>query len=64
MYAGIISCMIVFMKYSGNNKAATVYDWFLEDVHQYGLPSSCIWSYQATENCLVARHMLQHRGTE
>ena len=53
-HAGIgdFSRIIVFMKCSNNNKAATVYDCFLEGVHQYGLPSR-VRSDRGRENCLM-----------
>ena len=55
------SRMIVFMKCS-NNKATTVYNHFLEAILSYGLPSR-VRSDQGRENCLVAQHMLEHRGS-
>lgn len=57
------SRMIVFMKCSNNNKATTctVYNHFLEAILNYGLPSR-VRSDQGRENCLVAQHMLEHRG--
>ena len=55
------SRMIVFMKCSNNNKATTVYHHFLEAILNYGLPSR-VRSDQGRENCLVAQHMLEHRG--
>ena len=62
-HAGIdgFSRMIVFMRCSNNNRATTVYGHFLEAVDNYGLPSR-VRSDQGSENHLVARHMLEHRG--
>lgn len=64
-HAGIdgFSRLIVFMKCSSNNKAATVYKCFLNAAQLYGLPSR-VRSDQGKENCLVAQHMLQQRGTD
>ena len=63
-HAGIdgFSRMIIYMKCS-NNKSSTVYNSFLEAIRLYGLPSR-VRSDQGRENCLVARHMLEHRGTD
>ncbi len=54
--------LIVFLKCSNNNRATTVYSLFLKGVQCYGLPSR-VRSDQGRENILVARHMLEHRGT-
>lgn len=64
-HAGIdgFSRLIVYMKCSSNNRASTVYECFLEAVELYGLPSR-VRSDQGKENYLVARHMLQSRGTD
>lgn len=64
VHAGIdgFSRMIVFLHCSSNNRASTVYDLFLNAVQSYGLPSR-VRSDQGRENILVARHMLEHRGT-
>ena len=48
-------------KYSGNNKAATVYENFLKATRQFGLLSR-VRSDHGQENVLVAQHMLEHRG--
>ena len=53
--------MIVYCKYSGNNKAATVYENFLKATRQFGLPSR-MRSDHGQENVLVAQHVLEHRG--
>ena len=57
------SRLVVFIKCSTNNKAATVYDLFLQAVHRYGLPSRTRCD-QGGENILVAQHMLCHHGSE
>ena len=64
-HAGIdgFSRIIVFMRCSSNNKATTVYSYFLEAVDNYGLPSR-VRSDQGGENRLVARHMLEYRGED
>ena len=64
-HAGIdgYSRMIVFMRCSNNNKASTVYNYFLEAVEKHGLPSR-VRSDQGKENKRVAEHMLEHRGVE
>ena len=45
-----------------NNKAETVYNLFLKDVQQYGLPLSLV-SDQGKEN-YVAVHMFENRGCD
>ena len=62
-HAGIdgFSRMITYMKCSSNNKSSTVYNYFLEGIRLHGLPSR-VRSDQGRENCLVAHHMLEHRG--
>ena len=57
------SRLVVFIKCSTNNKAATVYDLFIQAVQRYGLPSR-VRCDQGGENILVAQHMLRHRGSE
>ena len=57
------SRMITYLKCSTNNKARTVYGLFTEAVRTFGLPSR-VRSDQGLENILVARHMLEHHGTE
>ena len=52
---------IVFVKCLCNNKASTVYEWFLEAIDKYGLPSR-VRSDQGGENKRFAEHMLQFRG--
>ena len=54
---------MVFIKCSTNNKAATVYDLFLQAVQRYGLPPR-VRCDQGGENTLVAQHMLCHCGSE
>lgn len=51
------------MRCSTNNRASTVYDLFLDAVRQYGLPSR-VRSDQSCENIIVARHMIEHRGSQ
>ena len=57
------SRLILFLQCSNNNQASTVYNLFLESVEQHGLPSR-IRCDQSTENVLVVRYMLHHRGEE
>ena len=57
------SRMVVYLQCSGNNRASTVYNLFLEAVNHYGLPSR-VRSDQGGENIMVAHHMIEHRGTE
>ena len=62
-HAGIdgYSRLIVYMKCSTNNRAATVLDEFLKGVQRFGLPSRVRSDY-GRENVLVARYMLSNRG--
>ena len=55
--------MVTYLRCSTNNKASTVYELFLEAVHNFGLPSR-VRSDQGRENILVAQHMLEHRGMD
>ena len=57
------SRLVVYLHCSGNNRASTVYDLFLNASQQYGLPSR-IRCDQGGENIQVAHHMLRHRGIE
>lgn len=57
------SRMIVYLHCSCNNQADTVYRLFLKAVRRFGLPSR-VRSDFGGENVMVARHMLQHRGTD
>ena len=57
------SRLVVYMKCSNNNRAATEYDLFLEATQHYELPSR-IRCDQGGENVNVARHMLYHCGEE
>ena len=52
---------IVFLKCSGNNCAATVFDSFQEAVDRYGLPSR-VRADRGGENVAVANYMLLNRG--
>ena len=63
IHAGIdgYSRMIMYMSCSNNDKAPTVYNYFLEAVKKHGLPS-CVRSDQEKENKRVAEHMLEYRG--
>lgn len=54
-------CLVVYLQCS-NNKAETVYNLFLKDVQQYGLPLSLV-SDQGKEN-YVAVHMFENRGCD
>ena len=58
-HAGIdgYSRLIVYLRCSTNNKARTVYELFIEAVHQYHLPSR-VRSDQGGENILVGQHMM------
>ena len=60
VHAGI-SRMIVYLKCSVNNRAATVLKYFQEAVQLFGLLSR-VRSDQGTENALVAFYMLRQRG--
>lgn len=51
----------MYVNCANNNRGSTVYDLFLGAVQQYGLPSR-LRCDQGGENCLVALHMLHHRG--
>ena len=64
-HAGIDGCsrMIVYLRCSSNNEAATVYYLFLEAIRKFSLPSR-VRSDQGGENRLVALHMIRHRGHE
>ena len=64
-HAGIdgYSRMIVYMKCSSNNEAATVYYLFLEAIRKFSLPTR-VRSDQGGENRLVALHMIRHRCHE
>ncbi len=55
--------MIVYIKYSANNKASMVYNQFVEAVRKFSLPSR-VRSDQGQENRLVALHMIRHCGLE
>ena len=62
-HAGIdgYSHLIVFVHCSDNNQSSTVYEYFLEAIRKYGLPSR-VRTDQGRENIMVARHMLKSRG--
>ena len=62
-HAGIdgYSRMIMYMSCSNNNKASTVYSYFLEAVEKHGLLSR-VRSDQGKENKKVAEHMLEYRS--
>ena len=57
------SRLIVYLKCTTNNRAATVHNQFLEAIRQYGLPSR-VRCDQGRENQLVALHMIRARGAE
>ena len=56
------SRLVVYIRCSTNNRASTVYKLFTDATHHYGLPSR-VRSDEGGENVQVARHMLEHRGT-
>ena len=64
-HAGIdgFSRMIVYLRCSSNNQAATVYHLFLQAVRRFSLPSR-VRSDEGGENRLVALHMIRHRGVQ
>ena len=53
---------VVFLGMNNNNRAATVLQLFLEAINTYHLPSR-VRADKGRENTLVARYMLEHRGT-
>jgi len=57
------SRLIVYLKCSSNNQAATVYQAFMEAAHVFNVPSR-IRSDQGTENVKVAQYMLEKRGAD
>lgn len=57
------SRLIVYLECSSNNRAETVYNLFLNAVHNYELPSR-VRADQGLENIMVARHMIETRGAE
>lgn len=48
---------------AANNKASTLYEFFLNAVQEFNLPSR-VRSDQGLENVMVAKHMLEKRGSE
>ena len=57
------SRLVVFLQASNNNRASTVYEYFIKAIRVFGLPSR-IRTDQGRENVTVARHMLQNRGLD
>ena len=57
------SRLIVYLHCSNNNKASTVYQYFLSAVQKYSLPSR-VRSDQGLENVHVAQHMIEKRGLQ
>ena len=55
------SRLVVFLQASNNNRASTVYEYFISAIRAYGLPSR-IHTDQGRENVTVVRHMLHNRG--
>ena len=55
------SCLVNFLKCSGNNRATTVYELFVSAVQQYHLPSR-VRTEQGGENVMVAQHMLERHA--
>lgn len=57
------SRLVVFLKCSGNNRASTVYESFINAVQKYGVPSR-VRTDQGRENILVAQFMLERNGRD
>ena len=57
------SRVVLYLKCTSNNRATTVYELFLVAVQNFNLPSR-VRSDQGLENVLVARHMIESRGSE
>ena len=57
------SRLVVYLDCSNNNCSTTVYQLFLNAVSHYQLPSR-VRSDQGLESLLVARHMIESRGSE
>ena len=57
------SRLVLYLKCTSNKKATTVYEIFLIAMQNFRLPSS-VRSDQGLENMLVARHMIEKRGSE
>ena len=57
------SRLVVFLQASNNNRASTVYEYFISAIRAYGLPSR-IRTDQGRENVTVVRHMLHNRGVD
>ena len=55
--------MVLYLKCTSNNKANTLYEIFLIAVQNFRLPSR-VRSDQGLKNMLVARHMIEKRGSE
>lgn len=64
-HAGIdgFTRMVVYIKCSGNNKASTVFDAFVQAVRDFSLPSR-VRSDQGQENRLIALYLIRHYGLE
>ena len=54
---------MLYLKCTSNNRATMVYEHFLVAVQNFNLPSR-VRSDQGLENVLVARHMIESRGSE
>ena len=57
------SRVVLYLKCTSSNRATTVYELFLVAVQNFNLPSR-VRSDQGLENVLVARHMIESRGSE
>ncbi len=53
------SRIVLHIHVTGNNRACTVLEYFLQSVEKYGLPSK-VRSDMGGENAHVAQYMLQH----
>lgn len=57
------SRLVMYLKCRPNNRSSTVYELFLNAIQLFNLPSR-VRSDQGSENLMVARHMIEKRGSE